>query len=311
MLTEVLHFSDEWLEDFPGARAFRLHWTSRTLIPKNPLQALFPEESLTTPMTYERPSASRRRGLRLVRPGLELVDNLEKMLRLDDRGTAYATWRMEPDWPGESRGPWLGFGFLVFVVEASLDAAQDVLRNSSLPETFPISLAGIKRRLDSILPPWTDQLYIDIQMQPVSNPFLLDVLVRPYTTDPDASGRMDFNLGSRRNALYEAIGFDELFSACNRVRQEAEAQLRTTQQFNSMVNGRVQSALAELDVSRWGLERRVKAILEESGGTASGLEVDILVNSAVAAGIASPTIRLDSIGLVIVSDRPPKDDVLQ
>ncbi len=309
-LTEVLHFSDEWLEDFPGARAFRLHWTSRTLIPKNPLQALFSEESLTTPMTYERQSASRRRGLRLVRPGLELVDNLEKMLRLDDRGTAYATWRMEPDWPGESRGPWLGFR-LVFVVEASLDAAQDVLRNSSLPETFPISLAGIKRRLDSILPPWTDQLYIDIQMQPVSNPFLLDVLVRPYTTDPDASGRMDFNLGSRRNALYEAIGFDELFSACNRVRQEAEAQLRTTQQFNSMVNGRVQSALAELDVSRWGLERRVKAILEESGGTASGLEVDILVNSAVAAGIASPTIRLDSIGLVIVSDRPPKDDVLQ
>ncbi len=308
-LTEVLHFSDERLEDFPGARAFKLHWTSRTLIPKDPLQELFPEESLTTPMTYERQSASRRRGLRLVRPGLELVDNLEKMLRLDDRGTAYATWRMEPDWPGESRGPWLGFR-LVFVVEASLEAAQDVLGNSSLPETFPISLAGIKRRLDSILPPWTDQLYIDIQVQPVSDPVLLRVLGRPYTTQLDASGRRDFNLGSRRDALYEAIGFEELFSACNRVRKEGEVQLRASQQFNSLVNGRVQSALAELDVSRRGLERRGKAILEESGGTASGLEVDILVNSAVAAGIKSPTIRLDSIGLVIISNRPPKDDLL-
>ena len=308
-LTEVLHFSDEWLEDFPGAKAFRLHWTSRTLVPKQPWQKLFPEEHLTTPMTYERQSAARRRGLRLVRPGLELVDNLEKMLRWDDRGTAYATWRMEPGWRVESRGPWLGFR-LVFVVEASLEAAQEVLRSSSRSETFPISLAEIKRRLDSILPPWTDQLYIDIQVQPVSDPVLLGVLGRPYTTQPDASGRRDFNLAGRRNALYEAIGFDELFSACNRVRREAEAQLRASQQFNSLVNDRVQSALAELDIRRRGLERRGKAILEESGGTESGLEVNILVNSAVAAGIKSPTIRLDSIGLIIVSDRPPRDDAL-
>ena len=260
-------------------------------------------------MTYDRQAAARRRGLRLVRPGLELVDSLEKMLRWDDRGTAYATWRMEPDWPGETRGPWLGF-LLVFVVEANLEAAQEVLGNPSRSEAFSISLAGIKRRLDSMLPPWTAELHIDIQMQPVTDPFLLEVLGRPYTTQPDPSGRRDFNLGSRRNALYEAIGFQELFSTCNRVRYEAEAQLRASQQFNSLVNGRVQSALAELDISRRGLERRGKAILEEGGGTESGLEVDILVNTAVAAGIASPTIRLDSIGLVIVSDSPPKDDEL-
>ena len=303
-LTEVLHFSEEWLERFPGAGAFRLHWTSRTLVPKQPWQELFPEGCLATPMTYERQAAAHRRGLRLVRPGLELVDNLEEMLRWDDRGTAYATWRMDPDWPGET---WLGFR-LVFVVEANLEAAQEVLGNASIPETLPISMSGINRRLDSMLPPWTAQLYVDIQMQPVSDTFLLDVLGRPYTTEPDASGRMDFNLGSRRNALYETIGFEELFSACNRVRQEAEAQLRTSQQFNSMVNGRVQSVLAELDVTRRSLERRGSFILEESGGTASGLEVDLLVNAAVTAGITSPTIRLDSIGLIIVADQPPGDD---
>ena len=117
-------------------------------------------------------------------------------------------------------------------------------------------------------------------------------------------------MGGRRNALYEAIGFEELFSASDRVRQEGEVQLRASQQFNSLVNGRVQSALAELDVSRRGLERRGKAIIEESGGTVSGMEVDILANTAVAAGIESPTIRLDSIGLIIVSDRPPREDVL-
>ena len=306
-LTKVLHFSEEWLEGFPGARAFRLHWTSRTLVPKQPWRELFPEECLATPMTYERHAATRRKGLRLVRPGLELVDNLEKMLRWDDRGIAYATWRMDPGWPVETRGAWLGFR-LVFVVEANLEAAREVLGNSSMPETLPISLSGVRRRLDSMLPPWTGQLYVDIEMQPVSNPYLLDLLDRPYSKDPDAAGRMDFNLGSRRNALYEAIGFEELFSACNTVRQEAEAQLRTSQQFNSMVNGSVKGALAELDLTRRSLERRDSFILEEGGGTASGLEVDILVNSAVAAGITSPTVRLDSIGLIVVSGGPPKDD---
>ena len=300
-LTEVLQFSEERLERFPGTKAFRLHWTTRTLVPKKPWQKLFPKGCLATPMTYERQAATRRRGLRLVRPGLELVDNLEKMLRWDDRGTAYATWRMEPDWQGET---WLGFR-LVFVVEANLEAAQEVLGNASISETLPISLSGINRRLDSMLPPWTAQFYVDIQMERVSDPFLLSVLGRPYTTEPDASGRMDFNLGSRRSALYETIGFEEMFSACNRVRQEAEAQLRRSKQFNLMVNGRVQSALAELDVTKKSLERRGCFILEEDGGTASGLEVDILVNAAISAGITSPTIRLDSIGLIVIADRPP------
>ena len=306
-LTEVLQFSEELLEDFPGTQAFKLHWTSHTLVPRQPWQEMFPDECLTTPMTYERRAAAHRRGLRLVRPGLELVDSLGKMLRWDDRGTAFATWRLEPSWPGQTRGPWLGFR-LAFVVEANLEAAQEALENASDSASFPISFEGVKRRMDSLLPPWTSELYIDIQMEPVADRSLLQVLARPYATQPDQSGRRDFNLGSRRNALYEMIGFEELFAACNRVRQEAEAQLRTSPEFESLATSRVQRALTELEVSRRGLERRSWAVLEESGGTTSGLEVDILVNSVVAVGIASPVLRLDSIGLIIVSNSQPTDD---
>ena len=196
-LTEVLQFSEELLEDFPGTQAFKLHWTSHTLVPRQPWQEMFPDECLTTPMTYERRAAAHRRGLRLVRPGLELVDSLEKMLRWDDRGTAFATWRLEPSWPGQTRGPWLGFR-LAFVVEANLEAAQEALENASDSASFPISFEGVKRRMDTLLPPWTSELYIDIQMEPVADRSLLQVLARPYATQPDQSGRRDFNLGSRR-----------------------------------------------------------------------------------------------------------------
>ncbi len=306
-LTEVLNFSAEWLEDFPANQAFILHWTSRTLVPKQPWQERFPDASLSTPMTYERRTAAHRRGLRLVRPGLELVDNLEKMLRWDDRGIAYATWRVEPEWPGEIRGPWLGFR-LVFVVEANMDTAREVLSNVPHSGEFPIALAGVQRRLDTMLPPWTSELYLGFQMEPVTDSYLLQVLARPYSTLPDQSGRRDFNLGSRREALHETIGFEELFSACNRVRQEAETRLRVSPEFESLVTGRVQRALTELEVNRRNLERRSRAVMEESGKTTPDLEIDILVNSAIAAGIGLPAVRLDSTGLIIVSNNRPKED---
>ena len=303
-LTDVLQFSDEWLDDFHGARAFRLHWTSSTLVPRQPWREFFPETDLATPMTYDRQTASTRRGLRLVRTGLELVDNLATMVRWDDRGTAYATWRMEPNWPGDARGPWLGFR-LAFLVEANLEAAREAIRTASEVASFPISFDGVRRRMDAMLPPWTADLYVDIQMEPVTDAFLLNVLARPYTDQRNGGGRQDFNLGSRRHALYETIGFQELSFACTRVRREAEAGLRASREFQRSVNDRVQNALMELEISRNSLERRRNAIVDEDGTTASSLDFDVAVNSAVAAGVASPTIRLDSIGLMVISNSPP------
>ena len=306
-LTEVLLFRDEWLEDFPGVKAFRLHWTSRTLVPRQPWQELFPDRYLASPMTYDRHSVAWRRGLRLVRPGLELIDNLERMLRWDDRGTAYATWRMEPDWSGDEQAPWLGFR-LVFVVEANLEVALERLENAAGHSLFQLSHKGVRGRLDNLLPPWTAELLFDIEMEPVTDNRLLEILARPYSDQPGALGERDYNLGNRRNALYKTIGFEELFYACSTVRQMAEGRLRASHEFATQVNDKVQGALTKLEVERRGLERRANAVMAEDGLHDRGLEVEILVNSAVSAGIASPSVRLDSIGLIIVSDTPPEDD---
>ena len=306
-LTEVLLFGDEWLEDFPGVKAFRLHWTSRTLVPRHPWQELFLDKYLATPMTYDRHSAAHRRGVRLVRPGLELIDSLESMLRWDDRGTAYATWRMKPDWSEDNQAPWFGFR-LVFVVEANLEAAYQRLENATDHSSFQISLEGVRRRMDALLAPWTAEMLFDIETEPVTDNRLLEILARPYSDQPSASGERDYNLGNRRNALYKAIGFEEVFSACNTVRQKAEGRLRASHKFATLVNDRVQVALKELEVERHGLERRGKAVKLEDGLPDRGLEVEILVNSAVSAGIASPSVRLDSIGLIVVSNSPPEED---
>ena len=305
-LTEVLLFGDEWLEDFPGVKAFRLHWTSRTLVPRHPWQELFPDQYLATPMTYDRHSAAHRRGIRLVRPGLELIDSVEKMVRWDDRGTAYATWRMEPDWTADNRAPWIGFR-LVFVVEANLEAAHQRLKNATDLSSFQISLEGVRRRLDALVAPWTAEMLFDIEMEPVTDNRLLEIVDRPYSDQPTVSGERDYNLGNRRNALYKAIGFEELFYACRTVRQKAESRLRASHDFAALVNDKVKDALTQLQVERRGLERRGEAVMAEDGLADRGLEVEMLVNSAACDGVASPSIRLDSIGLIIISNAPPED----
>ena len=92
--TEVLRLERQPLDDMH--RAFRFDWTQHTLLPREPWQRLIDEDKLAQPMTYDRSYAAHGKGLRLVRSGLELVDSLDRLLRWDDRGTAFATWRLDP-----------------------------------------------------------------------------------------------------------------------------------------------------------------------------------------------------------------------
>ena len=301
-LTEVLNFGHESLtEDFPNERAFRLHWTHRTLLPKEPWQAIIHEEYLAQPMTYERRNATYRRGLRLVRPGLELADNMEKVLRWDDRGTAFATWRLDPRWSGEGRGTWLGFR-LIYMLEADFESARSVL-GEEVDEVVTLSL---RRRMDSLLPPWATTLDVDIDANPVIDPLLLEILDRPYSDHSDEHGRRDYNLGSRRDALYESIGFPELSDACGMAKNASEALLRSSPQFQKWIDGNVRSAISKINVDNERLERRNEAIIRETGRAGVGLERDIRFNTAIATALGSPLVRLDSFGLFLVSDVPPR-----
>ena len=294
-LTQVLHFGHQSLDDSPNEKAFRLHWTGRTLLPKEPWQALIREEYLAQPMTYERRQAAYRPGLRLVRPGLELVDNLEKILRWDDRGTAFATWRFDPRW---SRGTWLGFR-LTYVLAANVESARHALGDS----TDEIVALSLRRRMDSLLPPWTTTVDVDIEMNPVVDPLLREILARPYS--PVEHGYRDYNLGSQRDALYELIGFPELADACGRAKEASEVLLRSSPQFQKWIDDNARRAISELNADNERLKRRNDAIVKETGKAGVGMERDIRVNAAITAALDSPSVRLDAIGLFVVSNARP------
>ena len=296
-ISQVLKLGRETMSDNPGDSAFRLHWSPYTLLPKQPWSNLLRSEYLAQPMTYERTEVANRRGLRLVRPGLELVDNLERLLRWDDRGTAFATWRVEPRWFGEGRGTWIGFR-LVYVLEADVESVQGTLLDH-------MDALSLRRRMDSLLPPWTITLDVDSEMKPITDPLLLSILARPYSGRSDGDGTRDYNLGSRKNALYTAIGFPQLSDACMRATQASEELLRNSPQFKHWMDHYASKAVRELYADNDKLERRNEAFLRETGEAAVGIERDRRVNAAIAEALSTPSVRLDALGLFIVSNSPP------
>ena len=292
-IVRTLMFQRHRLQD----HEFRLHWTDRTLLPRNPWGRVISAEDLDQPMTYDRDHAARHRGVRLFRPGLPLVDKLERLLRWDDRGTVFATWRMDPAWVGSTRDIWLGFR-LVYSVESNLADARAALSGVVDPQ-------ALQRRMDSLLPPWTTTLDIDLSMQPVTDPGLTTVLNRPYDPGLGPDGCRDFNLGRLRDALYDVIDFEELAKSCARVREISEELLRNSAAFDRWIESHAHPAVRELYAENQMLERRAAAFDMETGSPGAGIDREIAVNKAIAEALASPTVRLDSIGFFIVSPRPP------
>lgn len=298
-LNEILKFWREPLDD--NHTEFRLHWKWGTLLPKEPWKDLIGEDQLAQPMTYNRGYATHRRGVRLVRWGLELLDSLERLLRWEDRGTAFATWRRDPRWSGDGRGTWLGFR-LTYVLEANVEEARIALGGG----VGGALVSSLRRRMDSLLQPWTTMVDVDIEMNLVRDPLLREILARPYSKWEDEFGRRDFNLGSRRDVLYATIGFRELAGACWLAEETSEALLRSSPQFQEWSDASVRRAVGELKADNERLKRRNDAIVRETGRADSGIERDMRINEAIAAALLSPSVRLDAIGLFVVSNARPQ-----
>jgi ATP-dependent helicase HepA len=296
-LREMLQLQCSRNESIPDS--FRLEWTNRTLVPAVPWKPLF-EPGLQRKLTYSRQVAVEHPGVALVRPGLPLVQNLQQYMEWDDRGSAFATWRLEPNWKG---GTWLGFR-LCYVVEA--DVARAVGR--LLPEEEQRNiLPNLRRRADDYLPPALETLHIDSDLNEVVEPLLLTILNRAYEDEMDGNGRRDYNLGSRREALFSVIDETPFKRLCETARQVSEEKLRSSAGFREKLATASRRAAEELGLRNDRLRRRQKALRDEGGISDDAIEEEIRLNEAVVQAVKTPRVRLDSIGFFVVAGYFPKE----
>lgn len=279
---------------------FTLVWTERTLVPVEPWYERV-ASSLDRPLTFDRHLASETRSAALVRSGRSIVDALPSLLRHDDRGTSFATWRCVPEWV-DVHGEWIILR-LGFVVEVDLETAF-----TGRPERVG-SRDAVRRRIDALMPPWLETVYLDSDLRPVSDPELIRLLELPYDDDAPAAGRpsrRDFNLASRPKALASRLAADELDDLSLAGAARARDLLTAREAYRERVTDRVAAAAVAISLLEQRLERREHANrLQDVSEPSIGRERQLLrMLSSLCTQVAP---RLDSAGLFIVAAAPPEE----
>lgn len=293
----VLHL-DDWQLD-RAKHVFKIHWGRSTLIPKEPWHAWF-LQGLDEPSTYVRASAIANPDVHLLRPGAPLIDTVERYINWDDRGTAFATWRVVPDWVSHYGSEWLGFR-LCYIVEA--DVRSQISYEGLLRKQDGLLIANIQRRADAILPPTLTVLHLDIGFAEVTDTALLGILRHPYKDY--RGGYHDYNLGSRREALSQLVAHSDFVRLCRQARSRSESLLRDSETFKTLVAAATRRAETELWMRNERLRQRAEAIWREGMSANQDIAHEIAVNDAVIAAVANPSVRLDAIGFFVVVGKPP------
>ncbi|MSR09288.1 MAG: hypothetical protein EXR82_07125 [Gammaproteobacteria bacterium] len=292
-LREALKF---WMRPETNLReAFRLHWTKDTLVPKEPWQEIL-KTGLDRPLTYRRSTAVYHPEARLVRPGSPLVEGLVRFMRWDDRGTAFATWRVDKAWKTDQWGEWMGFR-LCYQVEADVEAAL-----KKIPHTWQVSdMRSIRRRADALMPPWVEEIYLDESLSEVIAPHVLEMLGRHYD-----KGQRDYNLGSRQDALFALVNRQRFHQLCQEVRDRSQELLIGNSRYQERALAAARGAQESLVVHNQQLRRRNAAIANERGQGDPTIDVEIAINDAINEAILRPKVKLDAIGFFVISDSPPQ-----
>ncbi|NEO27918.1 MAG: helicase, partial [Kamptonema sp. SIO4C4] len=262
------------------------NWRRPTLVALDDLKRHF-APFLDRPGTYSRRTANKNPKLHLLRLGDGLIDTLANYLRWDDRGQAFALWRHDPQWESAPGAEWVGFRF-DYRVEIDWEMLADISPN-------------LKHLAESFFPPQVETIFLDRQLQPVTQEAILAILQRPYTHKNSAC--RDYNLAKERLPVIDQfVEATEWEGLCQSARMESEVLLRDrlTPHFEQLAENTQHFLNARLKQLQ---QRQVN--LAATPETELGKEIDQLKTliPALLEAIQMPSLHPDSVGFIIVSGR--------
>lgn len=234
-------------------------------------------------------------GMYLLRYGDPLLTGLAKITEQSEIGRSYAVWRFIDDYPFESDGAVADIFFRFdFVVEANVTEAIELLGEHKRDK--PGAVAAIRRRGDMALRPVPYSVWMDRQLNRVTDIKLIEKIERPYQV-----GR-DFDLSNSGKRNLDVLGVPELdhwFEICAKARSAAEIALRADEDFAERIANAERRAMG-VDHGRLG---QLLARVRSSENPDEEIELAFEESLAVALrnGIRSPRLRVDSVGVAFVS----------
>lgn len=292
-LQEALKFG-AWEVDTPVPDILRYGRNSRTLVPNDDIHRYF-APFLEKEVSFSRDSVQQKPGTQLLRAGHGLIDALSRHIRLDDRGQAFALWRLESSRDPDESNDWTGFRF-DFVVETDLEGVRQVLLVHALADS---GLKAVKRLADSLFPPHVETLFIDSHLQIVEDRQFLKVLQAPAV-----KGR-DTNLTQHRHLIDTYISADAWPQLCIQAKQAAQIQLQATLAYRERSERATALARHTLDNRLTLLRLRLERQPEIQQALLAELRTEEAVADLLVMGIESPRLTLDSTGFFVVSGRLP------
>ncbi|MEG4446729.1 protein DpdE [Microcoleus sp. AT9_B5] len=281
--------------------------TRHTLIPIHDLRTCFAACAQRSG-TYNRRISTKYPGVNLYRIGEEFVEALASYIHWDDRGQAFAMWRCDRSWDAGEGMEWLGFRFN-YVVEADLELAQQVSTDFELERSRFVS---VKRRADALFPPIVETIFIDARYEPMSiveDEAVLKILQGSYKGKSSHPCR-DYNLAkSRLSVLNEFVDESKWHDLCSQARETSEILLRDRTSFIELCEQRARIADQKLgnrlDQLRLRLNRLAESAQTSHSLLAQEVNIETALSQAMLEGIRYPRTKLDSVGFIVVSGRPP------
>lgn len=282
-------FPDDMLQYQPNFRG-------QTLVPFDVVMNRFLPRS-DKPITYHRSVAVNSRAdtgtaASILRIGHPFLDRLRDYFEWDDRGRAYAIWRQNDQWQTLGQDDRLYFRF-EFVLQADVraDDVDDVGTR-----------AALQRRADATFPPRFETVVTERDGTPVTNDTLKNLVAKRPERVQD--GGTDVNVKDDRLPLLDRF-VDRLDwpDYCQRARDKAEEVLRASDEVVRQRDDALRRA--ETD-SKDRIERlRLRTAGSDTDRQQEAYEKRVQEEKRIAdilrRGIETPSVRLDSVGAVILS----------
>jgi ATP-dependent helicase HepA len=282
-----------------------------TLLPKNEFDRVFGQsldirssyhnsESTTQWLSFDR-YQSQKQGIPIARVGRHFVDAMEKLVKEDNRGIAFAFWRTKNGYQPADKADI--FFQIDFVVSVDLDRAIEHFVSIS-----HFSPAALRRRAEEVFPPLDHTVWLDSDLVPVVDESILEILRRPYSGEPRLGDEFDYGL--RAVDRWPIVSAMELTrdweSLCYSVREHSQQVLAKQISLEALCS----KAMHLLNDSFDNTEARLNSRIRCADGKSRQVEGDLLkmetrFAEAIASGIEKPIIRLDAIGAVFLSNLNP------
>jgi len=285
------------VDGYDPASIFKLKLDSRVQIPRV-IAYKHLAEGLETPLTSERDVAVANTNVKLVRPGSPIVDGIGDLIRVDERGSTFATWRSYPAMNLTDIGD-----TPVLRLTYSLETNRDLIVDALERESDGADLESIMRRADSYFPPFTGTLHIGLDLDPSSIPAALSNIVSgDFDLDGTNGEWIDRHLIGKEEITNSIVDPLTLSIACDRITKDLGSILKKSEGISERIENSVNHAKQLLAIEKNNLVQR----RDSSTHNASSLDFELRINETIVAAISTPSVDLDSIGLIIVSGTIPR-----